>query len=36
MAMAKPLSRPKFTAEITSPTSAQRAISRGRLSIIPL
>ena len=29
-------SRPKFTAAMTSATSAQRAISRGRLSIMPL
>ena len=36
MAMSRPLSRPKFTAAITSATSAHCAISSGRLSIMPL
>ena len=36
MAIEEPLSRPKFTAAITSATSAQRAMSSGRLSIMPL
>ena len=36
MATTMPLSRPKLTAAMTSATSAQRAISSGRLSIMPL
>ena len=36
MAMGRALSRPKLTAVITSATSAQRAMARGRLSIMPL
>jgi hypothetical protein len=36
MAMASLLSRPKFTAAITSATSMQRAINGGRLSILAL
>jgi hypothetical protein len=33
MAIGTLLSRPKFTAEITSAMSAQRAMTKGRLSI---
>src|SRR5262249_27408523 len=36
IAVSRPLSRPKFTAAMTSATSTQRAIKRGRLSIIAL
>ena len=36
MAMSSSFSRPKFTAAMTSATSAHRAIMSGRLSIIPL
>ena len=36
IAMGTRVSRPKFTAAMTSATSAQRAIASGRLSIMPL